>query len=185
MLHGTGGSEVQMAEFGKRINSNLNILSIRGNINEDGMNRFFRRFGIGEYDLENYIFETNNLNDAIIKYSHEYQFDLTKSFVVGFSNGANIALGLLQEHPETLNNYILLSPDFINKNKGFKNLDNKNVLMSSSRFDQYTTYEVIIHLEETLKLSGADVNNIDVPGHVITTELLKEVQEFIKDKSGL
>src|SRR5690554_3003746 len=185
MLHGTGGNEVEMADFGKRINSNFNILSILGNINEGGMNRFFKRFGVGDYDIDNYLVEIKNLKDAIIESSFNYNFDLSKTFVIGFSNGANIALGLLQEYPETLNNYILLSPDYINKDKGFKDLTNKEVLMSSSKFDQYTSYDVIIHLEETLKDVGAKVINFDVPGHTINMELFKEVQNFIQEKSGL
>lgn len=185
MLHGSGGNEIEMLQLGKRINPHFNILSIRGNVNEGGMNRFFKRFGIGLYDLDSYVSETTNLNNAIIKYSKQYNFDLEKSFVIGFSNGANIALGLIQEYPDLLNKYILLSPDYINKNKGFGNLTNIKILMSSSQVDPYTSYETILKLEKLLKEKGASVSNFEVPGHVITNELLNKVQLFVKDNCGL
>ncbi|HKL61090.1 MAG TPA: hypothetical protein VJY66_01775 [Acholeplasma sp.] len=180
MLHGTGGNEIEMSQFGKKINPHFNILSLRGNVSEGGMNRFFKRLGMGIYDLDSYVSETRNLNNAIIKYSNQFNFELGKSFVIGFSNGANIALGLIQEYPTLLSTYILLSPDYINKNKGFKNLTNMNILISSSRNDPYTSYDAILKLENNLKEKGALVSTFEVPGHVITNELLSEVQLFVK-----
>lgn len=185
MLHGTGGNEIEMLQFGKRINNEFNILSIRGNINEGGMNRFFKRFSMGLYDLDSYTDEVGNLKNAIIKYSKQYKFDLEKSIAIGFSNGANIALGLIQEYPNLLNKYVLLSPDYINKNKGFNNLENIIVLMSTSKNDPYTNYETILKLEEKLKEKGATIYNFEVPGHVITKELLNKVQLFVKDNINL
>ena len=43
LLHGTGGDETDLLEIGKIIDSEATILSVRGNVQEEVMNRFFRR----------------------------------------------------------------------------------------------------------------------------------------------
>lgn len=183
MLHGTGGTEEQMANFGKTLNDTFNILSIRGNISENGMNRYFKRYGMGSYDIDNYILETKNLNDSIIRYMNEYQLDLDKAVVTGFSNGANIALGLIQDYPKTINNYILLSPDHINKDKEFKDLSNINILMSSSKNDPFSSYETIVTLQKELIKKGAKLKNHLVPGHNITEDLVEEIKKHLTNIS--
>lgn len=180
MLHGTGGNEEEMARFATSISSDLNILSIRGNINENGMFRYFKRFGMGLYDIENYIFETKNLNETITKLFKEYNLDLNKAIIVGFSNGANIALGLIQDYPQTINNYVLLSADYINKDKKFKKLDNLNVLISFSKNDPYANYDTIMNLQKELIKAGSNLTNHLVPGHIITEELLIDVRKFVE-----
>ena len=40
LLHGTGGDETDLLEIGKTIDNEANILSVRGSVQEGGMNRF-------------------------------------------------------------------------------------------------------------------------------------------------
>ena len=81
MLHGTGGNENDMIGLAKRIDKNANILSIRGRIVENGMNRYFKRQGIGLYDLESYQQETNYLIQSLLHFSNQYNFTDRKSVV--------------------------------------------------------------------------------------------------------
>ena len=39
-FHGTGGDEYDLLKIGKIIDDQANILSVRGNVKEGGMNRF-------------------------------------------------------------------------------------------------------------------------------------------------
>lgn len=178
MLHGTGGDEHDLIPLAKRINSNYNILSIRGNVVENGMNRYFERLAMGVYNLESYVNETNNLIKTINKLSNKYNFDLNKSIGVGFSNGANILLGILQENP-ILNNYILLSPDYINSNKGFNNLNNKNVFISTAKDDPYVNYENMLKLINELNKNNANLKVFNTKGHTINMDVLNEAIKFV------
>lgn len=45
LLHGTGGTEKDLIGLGELLNPEYNILSVRGNVQENGMNRFFKRHG--------------------------------------------------------------------------------------------------------------------------------------------
>lgn len=177
-LHGTGGDENDILPIGERIDEEASILSIRGNINENGMNRFFKRFGIGSYDLVNYVEEVNNLKEAITKYSNEYNFDLDLVTVVGFSNGANIALGLLQEYPKFINNYVLLSPDYINKDKGFLDSKNLNIYISTAKNDPYVNNDNMDKMISLLESSNANVTTYYGNGHQITYQVLEDIDTW-------
>lgn len=180
MLHGTGGNEHEMLNFSKRINEDVNVLSIRGNIVENGMNRYFKRKGIGNYDIENYISETKILINNIKNLSEKYNFDLNKTFVIGFSNGANIALGILQEDA-ILNNYILLSPDFINKDRKFKNIENKNIFISTADDDPYVNVNNMNKLINELKDNKTNLEVFKSHGHQINIEVLNNAIKFINN----
>lgn len=182
MLHGTGGDETSLINLASAIDPEANLLGIRGNINEGGMNRYFKRFGIGSYDLDSYVSEVTNLKNAIEELSKQYNFDLDKVLVLGFSNGANIGLGLFQEYPDFIKRYAILSADYINKEKGFENLQNTNVLISSSKNDPYLDFENIEKLVENCSTAKAKVKLEMVPGHNITMEL---VQSIIKWNNNL
>lgn len=181
LLHGTGGNEYDLLQIANIIDNTANILSFRGNINENGMNRFFKRFGVGSYDLDSYVHETNNLKDEILKQVKKYNLDINNITVIGFSNGANIALGLIQEHPELLKNYALLSPDYINSKKGFKNQNNTNIFISTAENDPYVNFDNMIKLEELLKENNANVKKFLINGHQITTDVLRQLKNWYEN----
>ena len=179
LLHGTGGNEYDLLQIANIIDNTANILSFRGNINENGMNRFFKRFGVGSYDLDSYVHETNNLKDEILKQVKKYNLDINNITVIGFSNGANIALGLI--HPELLKNYALLSPDYINSKKGFKNQNNTNIFISTAENDPYVNFDNMIKLEELLKENNANVKKFLINGHQITTDVLRQLKNWYEN----
>lgn len=180
MLHGTGGDETQLLDIANMIDPSANILGIRGRINENGMNRYFKRIAMGIYDIENYKLETINLIDKIINFSISYNFDLKQSTIIGFSNGANIALGIIQINP-IVDNYILYSPDFINPNDSFVNLDNINIFISSSKNDNFVDYENILKLVKILNDSLAKVKLVETTGHQLTEQVLIESINWYKN----
>ena len=174
MLHGTGGNEHQMIPLAERIDPTANILSIRGNINENGMNRYFRRFKMGSYDIENYLHETDILINTILNLSKEYNFHLENTTAIGFSNGANIALGVIQANP-VVKNYILLSPDYINKDRDFNNLDNKNIFISTADNDPYVNNLNMETLIMRLTNQNSNLKVIKTSGHEINNVVLSEL----------
>ena len=47
LLHGTGGNELDLLPLAGKIDEEASVLSVRGNILENGMPRFFRRLAEG------------------------------------------------------------------------------------------------------------------------------------------
>ena len=43
LLHGTGGDETSLLPIAQELNKQATVLSIRGDVSENGMNRYFKR----------------------------------------------------------------------------------------------------------------------------------------------
>lgn len=110
LLHGTGGDERDLLPLAARFGSGFNVLSLRGNVQEGGMPRFFRRLGIGVFDEPDVVFRTHELADFVAKVATKEDFDLAQLIAVGYSNGANIAGSLLMLYPSLLAGAVLWRP---------------------------------------------------------------------------
>src|SRR6476661_1811282 len=102
LLHGTGGNELDMLPVAGRIDDEASILSVRGNVLENGMPRFFRRLAEGIFDEEDLIFRTKELNQFLDVSADKYDFDRDNIIAIGYSNGANIAASLLFHYQHAL-----------------------------------------------------------------------------------
>ena len=95
-LHGTGGNESEIMALAAHIAPDAAVLSPRGRVTEQGMNRWFRRMGEGNFDVDDVIVRAGELADRPL-------------IAVGFSNGANISLATALLHPEALSRVVALS----------------------------------------------------------------------------
>src|SRR5690625_3808849 len=134
LLHGTGGNELDLIPIAERIDSAASILSVRGNVLENGMPRFFRRLAEGVFDEEDLIFRTKQLNEFLKDASEKYDFDRENIIAIGYSNGANIAASLLFHYQNTLKGAILHHPMVPRRNIELPDLfgDRKSTRLNSS-----------------------------------------------------
>src|SRR5207237_6969726 len=107
LLHGTGGNERDLIPLGHELDPNASLLSPRGKVLENGMPRFFRRLAEGVFDLEDLRKRTHELADFVLSAADYYKIDIKRIVAVGYSNGANIAAGILLLRPEMLSAAIL------------------------------------------------------------------------------
>jgi phospholipase/carboxylesterase len=108
LLHGTGGTENDLIDLGKLIAPGFNLLSPRGKVVENGLNRFFKRKAVGVFDVDDLKHKAIQLCDFIRKTKKE--FEIEQLIAVGYSNGANIAAGVILQEPDLLSGAILLRP---------------------------------------------------------------------------
>jgi phospholipase/carboxylesterase len=110
LLHGTGGDERDLLPLAQRFGPGVNVLSVRGNVLEGGMPRFFARLGMGVFDEVDVRFRTHELAKFLEQVSQKEGFDANQVVAVGYSNGANIAGSLLLLYPELLAGAVLWRP---------------------------------------------------------------------------
>lgn len=110
LLHGTGGDERDLLPLAQGFGTGVNVLSVRGNVSEGGMPRFFRRLSMGVFDEDDVRFRTHELAAFLKQVSQQEGFDETQVVAVGYSNGANIAGSLLLLYPELLAGAVLWRP---------------------------------------------------------------------------
>ena len=110
LLHGTGGNESDLLPLAEIIDPNASILSVRGNVSENGMPRFFKRLAAGVFDEEDLKLRTKELYEFIQESAENFSFDSKKVVPIGYSNGANIAANLLFHYENIFEKAILFHP---------------------------------------------------------------------------
>src|SRR5699024_578163 len=92
------------------LDAEATILSIRGNVSENGMNRYFKRHGEGQYDVEDLMRRGQELYQFIEEKAEEYGFSLEDAIYLGFSNGSNIAINMMLLDDSKINKAMLYAP---------------------------------------------------------------------------
>lgn len=180
LLHGTGGDEHDLVTLAETLYPQASIFSLRGNMKEDGLNRFFRRFEDGTFDLENLKEETDKLTNFLDKASKKHGFDQKNLIMLGYSNGANFGLSYIFENPSVIKKAALLHPmvPFEPKNIDLKGL---STLVTFGEHDEYSTHEQMNNLYAILKKANAEVRLFKHKGgHEIPREELLAIKEFLE-----
>jgi phospholipase/carboxylesterase len=157
LLHGTGGDEHDLVPLAEAILPGAGIISPRGQVIENGAPRFFRRFAEGVLDVEDWRERSEALADFLASICAEHEISAKTLVAVGYSNGANIAQGLLLLRPEVLAGAILLRPMFVTDDVPVKDLGGRPILLLGGTHDPITPAEDLPRIAQQLEKRGAHV----------------------------
>jgi len=184
LLHGTGGNENDLIPLGRTLDPGASLLSPRGKVLENGMPRFFRRLAEGVFDEEDLIRRTHELADFIEASATEYGFDITKIYAVGYSNGANIAGGLLLLRPDSLAGAALLRAMVPLVPEEQSPLRGKPVLIAAGTHDPIVSSEEVQELADLLQNAGATVETyLENTGHGLTGQTVQATKEWLQKRA--
>src|SRR3984893_8214418 len=182
LLHGTSGNERDLIALGRELDPNAALLSPRGKVLENGMPRFFRRLAEGVFDLEDLQKRTQELADFVVPAADFYKIDIRKIVAVGYSNGANIAAGMLLLRPEVLSAAILFRAMVPLVPETTPDLSATRVLISEGDHDPIVSAAEAGRLAGLLRSAGADVTIRFFPsGHEVTAEDVDLALEWLKN----
>lgn len=171
MLHGTGGTEQDLLPLAEVVDPEASVLSVRGNVSENGMPRFFRRLAEGVFDEQDLIERTEELYTFIGKAADKYGFDRHNVVAIGYSNGANIAGSLLFHYGDALKGAILHHPMVPRRGVSLPSLAGKQVFIAAGENDPMCRPEESQELEQLLQEAGASVTlHWENRGHQLTRE---------------
>lgn len=169
LLHGTGGTENDLLPLAAHIDPEASVLSVRGNVSENGMPRFFKRLSEGVFDMEDLKLRTEELYQFITDSAEQYGFDRTNVTAVGYSNGANIAANLLFTYDDALRAAILHHPMVPNRDTELPALNGTPVFIAAGTNDPICPAQESEDLEKLLQDAGADVElHWENQGHQLT-----------------
>lgn len=157
-LHGTGGDENDLLPLARQVAPAANILSLRGQVLEDGMPRFFRRLAMGVFDEADLVRRAAELAALVPAAASAYEFNPARVFALGYSNGANIAAALLLLHPGTLAGAALLRPVLPIEPPSPPSLAGVGVFVAAGTRDPYAPHERVEALAARLREAGAAVD---------------------------
>lgn len=182
LLHGTGGDEKDLLPLADIIDPNANILSVRGQVLENGSNRFFRRLAMGVFDLEDLVFRTKRLKEFVDWAADHYHFDRNRVVAIGYSNGANIAASMLFHYSDALHKAMLFHP-MVPIRKELPDLSGIGVFISAGRNDPICPPEESQQLSDLLSSAKAEVHLSWQPGgHRLSMEEIIEAKAWYEKK---
>ncbi|GGI33190.1 methylhydroquinone degradation carboxylesterase MhqD [Staphylococcus chromogenes] len=173
LLHGTGGDEHDLLPVAELLDSTYNVIAVRGNVSENGMNRFFKRHGEGNYDVEDLKFRTHELHTFLKDAATQYDFDINNTILVGFSNGSNIAIELMLQPEMPYRKGLLFAPLYPLDVDSQLDLSNKDVFLSMGKADPIVTVEQSYDVENLFKTRGANVTSYWVNSHELTRDAIE------------
>lgn len=181
LLHGTGGTEQDLLPLAEKIDPDANVLSVRGNVSENGMPRFFRRLAEGIFDEEDLIFRTKELNEFLDEAAEKYSFDRNNIIAIGYSNGANIAASLLFHYQDALKAAILHHPMVPRRGIDLPDLSTKQVFIAAGTNDPICSPQESEDLKSLLENAGASVELFwENKGHQLTYREVEAAGEWYK-----
>ncbi len=183
LLHGTGGNEEDLLPLANMIAPDASVLSVRGNVLENGMPRFFRRLAEGIFDEEDLIFRTDELNQFLDESAETYSFNRDKVVAIGYSNGANIAASLLYHKEKSLSGAVLFHAMVPRRGVELPDLTNIPVFIGAGKQDPLIPADQTKELAEDLRRANAKVTeHWGEGGHQLTREEVDEAQKWFKQE---
>lgn len=180
LLHGTGGNEDDLLPLGRAVAPEAPLLSLRGQVLENGMPRFFRRLAEGVFDEADIRARAQDLVGFLGEATDHYGLGPLRPVALGFSNGANMAAAMLLLHPGALSGAMLLRPMVPLVPEQTPRLDDVRVLIAAGRQDPIVRPEQSQALADLLAEAGADVTLRWInAGHGLTREDLEAAERWM------
>jgi phospholipase/carboxylesterase len=182
LLHGTGGNESDLLPLAGMIDPDASVLSVRGNVLENGMPRFFRRLAEGVFDEKDLVFRTKELYEFLDEASKKYSFDRNNIVAIGYSNGANIAASLLFHYQDALKGAILFHPMVPRRGINLPDLSETKVFIAAGTNDPICSPQESSELQLLLAQAHAKVDiHWENKGHQLTLGEIKAAAKWYQE----
>ncbi len=180
LLHGTGGNERNLLFFDEVLDKKYNLLGLRGNIDEHGKMRFFRRFEDGSFDMENIRSESEKLRQFIEAWCEKSNMTKENLVWLGYSNGANMILTMVFEFPELIKRAVLLHGMLPWEPDAGLRLDGHEFFVSYGTYDQLILDDDSETMVAKLRELGVNVEVHEYQsGHELTHEEISDAVNFL------
>jgi phospholipase/carboxylesterase len=112
LFHGTGGNERQMLGLGLEqvLGPGTTLIAPRGDVDENGAARYFRRKGEGLYDMADLARATTKMAGFVEAHVAAAPMRPTQVIGIGFSNGANILGSVVFARRDLFDAVVLMHP---------------------------------------------------------------------------
>lgn len=179
LFHGTGGTEEDLVSIGNMLDPEAHILSLRGEVNENGMNRFFKRVAEGVFDEEDLKMRAERILQEIERLLTHYGLEETALYSAGYSNGANIIAGMLYLFGDVFQKSILFHPMVPLKSGAALSLDSTEIFIGAGLNDPIVPYDNTTQLMQELSGQGAFVTMKTYEmGHRLTLEEVEDAKAW-------
>lgn len=177
LFHGTGGDENQFFDLAGHVLPGARRVAPRGDVNEHGALRYFRRTGEGVYDMADLAQRT----DAMIEFVRSQIGPERPAQVLGlgYSNGANILASMQFAAPDLFDATILMHP-LIPFTPTPADYGGRKVLITAGRHDPIAPAGATQALADYFSSNGARSNLVwHEGGHELRNEEVTAIARFL------
>ncbi|MGD1870364.1 MAG: alpha/beta hydrolase [Neomegalonema sp.] len=179
LLHGTGGDERAFMQLGRMVAPEAARLSLRGDVDEHGMARFFRRLREGVYDMDDLARATEKLDRFLEEALPALGRDPAHAIGLGYSNGANMLANLLFERPNRLRRMALFHPLIPWDAPDDPDIAHAKVLITAGERDPICPPDLTRRFDAQLRAAGADVELLwHEGGHELREDEIRAARVF-------
>lgn len=185
LLHGTGGSKQDWLFLDDHLNHTYNLVSLQGNVDENGQARFFKRLEFGVFDQDSIKQEADKLQQFITAWMHQRHVTTDELTFLGYSNGANMILATLLLYPPLITTAVLLHPMLpFPVQPDSLNLSDHTVFATVGTNDPMVSKSAQEALIEVLRDSQAQLIWHEYPGgHQVTAQEMSDLLAFLQHRS--
>lgn len=137
-LHGKGSNEKNMYDLVSPLAENFIIIGIRGNLPLGAGFQYYDLISLGRPIREMFDLAVQQL-EAFIQYaSAEYPVDISRRYLLGFSQGAILSITLALTMGEQLKGIVALNgyvPDFVKTEYPHRSVENVSMFISHGEYD--------------------------------------------------
>ncbi len=185
-LHGAGGNEHELLSLMPAISDrNYLGLSFRGTLTAADLIPGGYRWAHAEADVV--AFE-EELQATVRQLRQTYHIHSERIILVGFDDGASMALQLMLRRPEWFGGAVSLAgrfPKMKNALERFRDLQGKRVLIGGGTRDRVSSVETVVRSARLLHAAGIDVSTRIVDaGHEVTTTMLSQINYWVMEGIG-
>lgn len=144
LFHGTGGNDFQLLRVMEELNPNATIIGVKATEGVGSNRRYFSPLINGQLDRKDF---ESNINGFMEEWKKR-GFAFKKKVFLGYSNGANFIIGIIEKYPHIMSEAILLHPS--NLNYHFEVESGMKVIMTSGATDNLALPGDVLKLKETM-----------------------------------
>lgn len=181
LLHGTGGDENDLIPLARLVAPAADIVSVRGNVLENGAPRYFRRIAEGVFDLEDLALRTAQLLRFVSEAAKQYAFTTDRVIALGFSNGANVAASMMLTEPTVLRHGILIRAMVPFEPTALPDMKRSSALLAAGRADRMIPGVQTERLADLMRSAGARVElKWQDAGHGIAPGDVSDARDYLR-----
>jgi len=181
-LHGTGGSENDSVQLAEVLLPGQPVISPRGKVSENGMNRWFARAAEGVFDVDDVIFRAGELAPFVSGALEHYGLTGRSVVALGFSNGANIGQALALLHPVIVNTVVAFSGMYpFGDRDPLGDVSGVRIFSAGGESDPMAPVASASRLVDVARSHGADITRVVRPGgHGITQHEVDQASAWLQ-----
>lgn len=172
MMHGIGSNEQNMQSLVDGLEDSFYIFSIRGHLSHPPGYAFFSIQGFGKPDRDVFDEGVRKLTSFIDHACEQYPLDISKVYLLGFSQGAILAMTLGLTLGNRIKGIVALSgyiPGFVKEEYNIKDVGKISLFISHGEMDQILPFEWGIANNDLFNKLGAAVTFKTYPeGHTVS-----------------